>query len=62
MEELLELKSLLLQGDISGALVIDGASLEVAEGIYDTATLETMVNRETIIEQAFTLISPTTNN
>ena len=34
------------------------ASLEVAEGIYDITTLEQMVNRETILEQAFTLITP----
>ncbi|NEP14036.1 MAG: DUF29 domain-containing protein [Symploca sp. SIO1A3] len=48
--------------EIAYPMAIDGASLEVAEGIYDTATLETMVNREAIIEQAFALISPTTNS
>jgi hypothetical protein len=35
------------------------ASLEVAEGIYEAATLEKMINREEILEQAFTLIAPT---
>ncbi len=41
---------------------IDRASLEVAEGIYDTATLETLVNREEIIDRAFGLIAPTNDN
>jgi len=48
--------------EVAYPMAIDGASLEVAEGMYDTATLEKMVNREAIIEQALTLISPTTNN
>lgn len=37
------------------------ASLEVAEGIYDTVTLETMIDREALLENAFTLIAPNTD-
>ncbi|MDF0552500.1 DUF29 family protein [Kamptonema sp. UHCC 0994] len=36
---------------------IDKASSEVAEGIYDTETLEKMVNQEEIIDRAMALIS-----
>ncbi len=49
MEELLTLKSLLLQGDISGAL---------EEGIYETTQLENLVNKEEILLRALTSISP----
>ncbi|MDB9312982.1 DUF29 family protein [Spirulina sp. CS-785/01] len=35
------------------------ASLEVAEGLYDTDTLEQMVNQDAILEQAFSWIAPT---
>ncbi|NEP55931.1 MAG: DUF29 domain-containing protein [Symploca sp. SIO2G7] len=47
--------------EVAYPMAIDSASLEVAEGIYDAATLAKMVNQEAIIEQAFTLISPTTS-
>ncbi|MFB2920158.1 MULTISPECIES: DUF29 family protein [Aerosakkonema] len=39
-------------------MAIDKASLEVAEGIYETEELENMVNREEIIDRALALISP----
>ncbi len=42
-------------------MALDRASLEVAEGIYDAETLETLVNREEIIEQALALIAPGSN-
>ncbi|MGC1245235.1 MAG: DUF29 family protein [Spirulinaceae cyanobacterium] len=48
--------------EVAYPMAIDCASLEVEEGIYDTATLEKMVDRKAVIEQAFTLISPTTDN
>ncbi|MGB5968571.1 MAG: hypothetical protein WBG70_09620, partial [Spirulinaceae cyanobacterium] len=48
--------------EVAYPMAIDRASLEVEEGIYDTATLEKMVDRKAVIEQAFTLISPTTDN
>ncbi|MCL1463564.1 DUF29 family protein [Argonema galeatum] len=37
---------------------IKAASLEVEEGLYDADTLETMVNREEILNRAMALISP----
>jgi len=43
---------------IAYPMALDRASLEVAEGIYDADTLETLVNREEIIEQALALIAP----
>jgi hypothetical protein len=38
------------------ASALNSASLEVAEGIYEVRELVEMVNRETIIERALTLI------
>lgn len=43
---------------IAYPMALDRASLEVAEGIYDADTLETLVNREEIIKQALALIAP----
>lgn len=48
--------------EIAYPMAIDRASLEVAEGIYDTDTLETLVNREEIIDRALALIAPTNDN
>lgn len=39
-------------------MAADKASLEVAEGRYETAELENMVNREEILNRALALISP----
>ena len=44
--------------EIAYPMALDRASLEVAEGIYDAETLETLVNREEILEQALALIAP----
>ncbi|MFB2839609.1 DUF29 family protein [Floridanema evergladense] len=38
---------------------IDEASLEVAEGLYETEELEKLVDKAEIIDRALTLISPT---
>ncbi len=40
---------------------INAASIEVAEGIYDAARLETMVKQDEIIDRAFALIWPSTD-
>lgn len=37
---------------------IKSASLEVKEGLYDSDTLEQMINQDDIINQAMSLISP----
>jgi Domain of unknown function DUF29 len=37
---------------------IKSASLEVKEGLYDSDTLEKMINQDDIINQAMSLISP----
>jgi hypothetical protein len=41
------------------AIAIKQASLEAFEGIYDSKTLTTMVNQETILLEALTLILST---
>lgn len=50
-----ELKEVL---KVAYPIAIDRASLEVAEGIYETAELENLVNKEEILLRALTSISP----
>ncbi|MGA9378920.1 MAG: DUF29 family protein [Phormidium sp.] len=50
-----ELKEVL---EVAYPIAIDRASLEVAEGIYETAELENLVNKEEILLRALTSISP----
>ncbi|MBD1897318.1 hypothetical protein [Coleofasciculus sp. FACHB-129] len=67
MEELLDLKELLLKGDIQGSLAIveeaylnaiDEASLEVEEGRYELEELEQLINKKEILNRALALILP----
>ncbi|MBD1877941.1 MULTISPECIES: hypothetical protein [unclassified Coleofasciculus] len=67
MEELLDLKELLLKGDIQGSLAIveeaylnaiDEASLEVEEGRYEPEELEQLINKKEILNRALALILP----
>lgn len=44
--------------EVAYPMALDRASLEVAEGIYETTTLETLVNKEAVLKQALALISP----
>ena len=48
--------------EVAYPMAIDRASLEVAEGIYETTTLESMVDKDAILTQALALISPIQSN
>lgn len=48
--------------EVAYLMAVDHASLEVAEGIYETTILETMLDKEAILKQALALISPIPSN
>lgn len=50
-----ELKEVL---EVAYPIAIDRASLEVAEGMYETTQLENLVNKEEILHRALSSISP----